>query len=61
VTLQERVKTAREWFSGLPWSVQIWIGTAVVTVLAVPLTGGTSIAFLLAGALTGLIVRLMYE
>jgi hypothetical protein len=49
------------WLAGLPWSVQIWIGTAVATGLAIPLAGVAPTAFLFAGALTGLIARAMYE
>ena len=56
----ERVDAVREWFAGQPWSVQIWIGTAVAGTLALPLGLG-SIALFVAGALTGLIVRGMYE
>jgi hypothetical protein len=38
----------------------VWIVTLIGGLLAIPLTGGASIALFLAGALTGLIARLMY-
>jgi hypothetical protein len=60
VTLGERADAAYAWFADLSLSGQIWLVTLVGGLLAIPLTGGASIALFLAGALTGLIARLMY-
>ena len=60
MSLRHRADGAYEWFAGLSLSVQIWIVTLIGGLLAIPLTGGASIALFLAGALTGLIARLMY-
>ena len=54
-----RVDAAYAWFGDLSLSGQIWLVTLVGGLLAIPL-GAASVALFLAGALTGLIARLMY-
>ena len=60
MTLGDRIEDAYAWFADLSLSGQIWLVTLVGGLLAIPLTGGASVALFLAGALTGLIARLMY-
>jgi hypothetical protein len=61
MSLQNRVDDAYDWFGALSLSVRIWLVTLVGGLLVVPLTQGASIGLLLAGILTGLIARLMYD
>lgn len=61
MSIQDRVDDAYDWFAALSLSVRIWLITLVGGLLVVPLTQGASIGLLLAGLLTGLIARLMYE
>jgi hypothetical protein len=61
VSLGDRYDAAYAWFGGLSLSAQIWTVTLVGGLLSIPLTRGASIALFVAGALTGLIARLMYE
>jgi hypothetical protein len=61
VSLQDRVDDAYDWFAALSLSVRIWLITLVGGLLVVPLTRGASIGLFLAGLLTGLIARLMYD
>jgi hypothetical protein len=60
VTLGDRIEDAYEWFASLSLSVRIWLVT-LAGGLAAAVTGEGSIALFLAGGLTGLIARLMYD
>jgi hypothetical protein len=61
VSLQDRADDVYDWFAALSLSMRIWLITLIGGLLAIPLTGGASIGLFLAGILTGLIARLMYD
>jgi len=61
VSPNERFDAAYEWFAGRSFSVRIWLVTLGLGLLTVPATGGLSITIVVAGLLTGLLVRVMYD
>ena len=61
VSPSERLEAAYDRFTGLPFSVQIWLVTLAFGLFGVLAMGGASISIVVAGLLTGLLVRVMYD